>query len=47
VNFREVAAAWGDMRAFAAINQKYSLEMKFESVPSLCERFGLTLPGVV
>ena len=40
--FREVAAAWGDMAAFAAINQKYNLDMKFDSVPSLCERFGLT-----
>jgi mannose-6-phosphate isomerase-like protein (cupin superfamily) len=42
--FREVAAAWGDMAAFAAINQKYALEMQFDSVPSLCERFGLTFP---
>jgi len=42
--FREVSAAWGDMTAFAAINQKYALEMRFESVPSLCERFGLTFP---
>ena len=44
--FRDVAAAWGDMEAFAAINKKYSLEMDFESVPGLCERFGLTFPGV-
>lgn len=42
--FREVAAAWGDMEAFAQINQKYALEMKFESVPDLCRRFGLTFP---
>jgi mannose-6-phosphate isomerase-like protein (cupin superfamily) len=42
--FREVAAAWGDMAAFAAINKKYALEMQFDSVPSLCERFGLTFP---
>lgn len=42
--FREVAAAWGDMEAFAAINEKYELEMDFESVPGLCERFGLTFP---
>ena len=44
--FREVAAAWGDMAAFAAINQKYALDMRFDSVPSLCQRFGLTFPEV-
>lgn len=42
--FREVAAAWGDVEAFAAINDKYDLDMDFESVPGLCERFGLTFP---
>lgn len=42
--FREVAAAWGDVEALAAINLKYELEMDFESVPGLCERFGLTFP---
>lgn len=42
--FREVAAAWGDLDAFAAINDRYDLEMDFQSVPELCERFGLTFP---
>lgn len=42
--FREVAAAWGDLEAFAAINAKYRLDMDFTSVPGLCERFGLTFP---
>jgi mannose-6-phosphate isomerase-like protein (cupin superfamily) len=42
--FREVAAAWGDLEAFARINQKYALDMDFDSVPRLCERFGLTFP---
>jgi mannose-6-phosphate isomerase-like protein (cupin superfamily) len=42
--FREVAEAWGDLEAFARINDKYDLEMDFESVPDLCERFGLTFP---
>jgi mannose-6-phosphate isomerase-like protein (cupin superfamily) len=42
--FREVAAAWGDMEQFAAINEKYALEMDFSSVPGLCERFGLRFP---
>jgi quercetin dioxygenase-like cupin family protein len=42
--FREVAAAWGDAARFAAINAKYSLEMNFDSVPGLCQRFHLTFP---
>lgn len=42
--FREVAAAWGDVEQFAQINQKYDLDMDFDSVPRLCERFGLTFP---
>lgn len=42
--FRDVAEAWGDLRRFGEINRKYSLEMDFESVPGLCERFGLTFP---
>ncbi|MGE0042919.1 MAG: cupin domain-containing protein [Vicinamibacterales bacterium] len=44
--FREVAAVWGDLAAFGAINQKYALDMKFESVPELCARFGLTFPAL-
>ncbi len=42
--FREVAAHWGDVGQFAAINERYALDMQFESVPLLCERFGLTFP---
>lgn len=42
--FREVAAAWGDVAKFAEINTKYHLDMRFESVPELCQRFGLTFP---
>jgi mannose-6-phosphate isomerase-like protein (cupin superfamily) len=42
--FREVAEAWGDMEAFARINDRYELEMDFDSVPDLCARFGLTFP---
>jgi inorganic pyrophosphatase/mannose-6-phosphate isomerase-like protein (cupin superfamily) len=42
--FREVASSWGDTSRFAAINAKYSVDMRFESVPDLCERFGLTFP---
>lgn len=42
--FREVAEAWGDLERFVEINKKYALDMDFESVPGLCERFGLTFP---
>jgi mannose-6-phosphate isomerase-like protein (cupin superfamily) len=42
--FREVAAAWGDVEAFAEISRKYALDIDLESVPALCERFGLTFP---
>lgn len=42
--FREVAAAWGDVARFAEINRRYRLDMDFESVPRLCERFGVTFP---
>lgn len=42
--FREVAGSWGDLEAFARINEAYDLEMDFESVPALCRRFGLTFP---
>jgi mannose-6-phosphate isomerase-like protein (cupin superfamily) len=44
--FREVAAAWGDRAKFAEINRTYSLEMDFDSVPRLCERFGVTFPPI-
>lgn len=44
--FREVAQAWGDLERFAAINARYQLDMDFDSVPGLCERFGLTFPGL-
>jgi len=42
--FREVAAAWGDVPAFLRISEKYALDIDLESVPALCERFGLTFP---
>ncbi len=42
--FRELAAAWGDVEALSAVSAKYSLEMDLESVPGLCDRFGLTYP---
>jgi mannose-6-phosphate isomerase-like protein (cupin superfamily) len=44
--FREVSASWGDKERFSQINAKYSLDMDFGSVPTLCERFGLTFPSI-
>lgn len=42
--FREVAEAGGDMEQVARISATYALDMDFESVPTLCERFDLTFP---
>jgi mannose-6-phosphate isomerase-like protein (cupin superfamily) len=42
--FREVAQAWGDVPAFQRISAKYELDLDLESVPALCQRFGLTFP---
>ena len=44
--FRELSAVWGDAAKFAQINEKYGLQMRFDSVPELCDRFGLTFPSV-
>jgi mannose-6-phosphate isomerase-like protein (cupin superfamily) len=44
--FREVAAAWGDVSKFAEISRKYALDIDLESVPELCQRFGLTFPRI-
>jgi mannose-6-phosphate isomerase-like protein (cupin superfamily) len=42
--FREMAAAWPDLEKFAAVSRKYSLDIDFNSVGPLCERFGLVFP---
>jgi mannose-6-phosphate isomerase-like protein (cupin superfamily) len=40
--FREITRVGeDDLDQFAQINEKYALDMDFESVPGLCERFGL------
>ena len=44
--FREVADVWGDLEAFARINARYELDMDFDSVRGLVERFGLTFPSL-
>ncbi len=43
--FHELADAWGrGIERVAEISKKYCLDMDFNSVPMLCERFGLTFP---
>jgi mannose-6-phosphate isomerase-like protein (cupin superfamily) len=42
--FDEVARAGGDPERLARINEKYSIDMDMQSVPELCERFGVTFP---
>lgn len=42
--FAEIAATWGDVARMTATNEKYALDMRLESVPGLCERFGLVVP---
>lgn len=42
--FREMAEAGGDIARLGAISEKYRLDMKPESVPELCERFGVKFP---
>ena len=44
--FRDVAASWGNVKRLGEINQKYSLEMRFDSVPELCRRFSVTFPSL-
>jgi mannose-6-phosphate isomerase-like protein (cupin superfamily) len=39
--FRELAAIWPDKTKAAPLLKKYELDMDFESIPSLCARFGL------
>jgi len=43
---REVAESWGDLSRFAAVHATYALETRFDSVPDLCRRFGLTFPSL-
>lgn len=49
--FREVAAVFEDADGnapdpdrFNAVNKRYNLDMDFDSIPELCQRFGLTHP---
>ncbi len=44
--FRELASAWGNPEQMSALGAKYELDFDFESVPKLCERFGLTVSRI-
>jgi mannose-6-phosphate isomerase-like protein (cupin superfamily) len=44
--FREVKEAWPDIMQLMHIGEKYRLDMDLESVPGLCERFGLRSPDM-
>ena len=44
--FRELTTAWGNPEQMSALGAKYELDFDFESVPKLCERFGLTMSEI-
>jgi mannose-6-phosphate isomerase-like protein (cupin superfamily) len=44
--FRELTTAWGNPEQMSALGAKYELDFDFESVPKLCERFGLTMSKI-
>ncbi len=44
--FRELASAWGNPEQMSVLAAKYELDLDFDSVPKLCERFGLTMSSV-
>ena len=41
--FRELTEAWGHKERFEALAARYELDMQVDSVPQLCERFGLSV----
>lgn len=44
--FRELTDAWGDPERMLTLSARYGLDMQLDSVPQLCERFGLTTSRV-
>src|SRR5690606_28730937 len=41
--FRELTDAWGDIGRMEALTGRYGHEVRWDSGPELCERFGLTV----
>lgn len=44
--FREMTDAWGNPELMLPLCARYELDMDMESVPQLCERFGLTMSKI-
>jgi len=42
--FRDADGGPPDLGRFAEVNARYELEMDFDSIRPLCDRFGLTHP---
>ena len=42
--FRDLAALGGDMTQLPSLNERYAIDMDFDSIPALCQRFGLRFP---
>jgi mannose-6-phosphate isomerase-like protein (cupin superfamily) len=42
--FRDLAQIGGDMAQLSRLNARYAIDMDFDSVPALCQRFGLQFP---
>ena len=43
--FREVGAIGADLERLASLNAKYGIDMDFDSIRALCERFRLSFPN--
>lgn len=41
--FRELTNVWGQPERISALAARYGHELDFDSVPALCQRFGLTM----
>jgi hypothetical protein len=42
--FLDLAEIGGDMAELGRLNERYAIEMDFDSIPALCRRFGLRFP---
>ena len=42
--FRDLAETGGNMAELARLNERYALDIDFDSIPTLCQRFGLRFP---
>ena len=42
--FRDLAEIGGNMAQLRRLNERYAIDMDFDSVPALCQRFGLRFP---